>query len=73
MQSSLRLQSCARHDQEAVMIPDESPPPRPETEAPSPCLGPVNDNGGPAAAPIDPRILIIARVIVSSGACEDDT
>jgi hypothetical protein len=55
------------------MIPDESPPPRPETEAPSPCLRPVNDNGGPAAAPIDPRILIIARAIVSSGACEDDT
>ena len=45
------------------MIPDESPPPRPETETPSPLLKPANDNGGAAAATIDPRILIIARAI----------
>ena len=40
-----------------------SPPPRPKTEAPSPLLKPANDNSGAAAAPIDPRILIIARAI----------
>lgn len=45
------------------MIPDESPPPRPETEAPSPRLTPANDNGEAAASPIDPRILMIARAI----------
>jgi len=45
------------------MIPDESPPLRPEPEAPSPLLTPANDNGEAAAAPIDPRILIIARAI----------
>ena len=46
------------------MFPDESPPPRPETEAPSPLLKPGNDNNGSVAvAPIDPRILIIARAI----------
>jgi hypothetical protein len=45
------------------MIPDERPPHRSETEAPSPLLKPANDNGGAAAAPIDPRILIIARAI----------
>jgi hypothetical protein len=44
------------------MIPDESPL-RPETEALVPRLKPANDNGGPAAAAIDPRILIIARAI----------
>jgi len=45
------------------MIPDESPPPRPETEATSPLLQPANDNACAAAAPIDPRILVIARAI----------
>jgi hypothetical protein len=45
------------------MIPNESPPHRSETEAPSPVLKPANDNGGAAAAPIDPRILIIAGAI----------
>ena len=45
------------------MIPDESPPPRPETEASRPALQPANDNGGKAAVPIDPRILVIARAI----------
>ena len=45
------------------MIPDESPPPRPETEALGPCVKPANDNGGATAAAIDPRILIIARAI----------
>ena len=45
------------------MIPDESSPPRPETEALSPLLKPGNDNGSAAVAPIDPRILIIARAI----------
>jgi hypothetical protein len=45
------------------MIPDESPPTRSETEAPSPLLKPGNDNGSAAVAPIDPRILIIARAI----------
>jgi hypothetical protein len=45
------------------MIPDESPPHRSETEAPSPVLQPANDNARAAAAPIDPRILIIARAI----------
>ena len=45
------------------MMPDESSPPRPETEALSPRLKAANDNGGAAAAPIDPRILIIARAI----------
>ena len=45
------------------MIPDDTPPHRPETEAPSPLLKPANDNGSAAAASIDPRILIIARAI----------
>jgi len=45
------------------MVADESPPLRPETEAPSPLPKPANDNGSAAAAPIDPRILIIARAI----------
>ena len=45
------------------MISDESPPHRSQTEAPSPLLKAANDNGGAAVAPIDPRILIIARAI----------
>jgi hypothetical protein len=45
------------------MIPDESPPPRPETDAASPLLKPANDNAWAAAARIDPRILVIARAI----------
>lgn len=45
------------------MIPDECPPPRPEIEASSLPLRPANDNGVKAAAPIDPRILIIARAL----------
>jgi hypothetical protein len=45
------------------MIPDESPPRRPETEAASPRLRPANDNGSDAAVAIDRRILIIARAI----------
>ena len=45
------------------MIADESSPPRPEIEAPGPLLKPANDNARAAAAPIDPRVLIIARAI----------
>jgi hypothetical protein len=47
----------------AAMIADESPPSRSDIEAQSPLLKPANDNGGAAATPIDPRILIIARAI----------
>ena len=45
------------------MVPDKSPPPRPETEAASPLLKPANEYACAAAAPIDPRVLIIARAI----------
>ena len=45
------------------MMPDESPPPRPEAEAPSPLLKPANDNGSTAVVPIDPRIVVIAHAI----------
>jgi hypothetical protein len=50
-------------DRATAMIPDESAPPHPETEAPRPLAMAANDNGGAAASPIDPRILIIARAI----------
>lgn len=53
----------AQHDQVTVMIPDDSRAPRAEPGAPSPLLTPGNDNGEAATAPIDPRILIIARAI----------
>lgn len=54
---------CVPEDRSIAMIPDESAPPHPETEAPSPLLKAANDNGGAAATPIDRRILIIARAI----------
>ena len=44
------------------MIPDESAPPDPEADARHPILRSAND-GGTAAAPIDARLLIIARAI----------
>ena len=46
----------------AVMMPDDSPSPCPETEIPSSRPRPANDSGD-ATAYIDPRILIIARTI----------
>jgi hypothetical protein len=50
-------------DRATAMIPDDRAPPHAETETPEAPLKAANDNGGAAAGPIDPRILIIARAI----------
>ncbi len=44
------------------MIPDESVPTDFEAEAPHPLLKSANDDNT-AVAPIDPRVLVIARAI----------
>jgi hypothetical protein len=50
-------------DRATAMIPDDRAPPDAETKTPEPLRNAANDNGGAAASPIDPRILIIARAI----------
>lgn len=55
--------TCLREDHAVAMIPDETAPPDSELEAACPLLKSANDNGSTAAAPIDPRILTIARAI----------
>jgi hypothetical protein len=45
------------------MIPDETPPLRPEGETPIAELEAGNDNGGMGATTINPRILVVARAI----------
>jgi hypothetical protein len=50
-------------DRVTAMIPDDRAPPHVETETSEALRKAANNNGGAAASPIDPRILIIARAI----------
>ena len=62
---SQQRKACApaQRDQAAVMIPDETPPPRAEAETASAELKAANDDSGTGATTIDPRILVIARAV----------
>src|SRR3990172_4498231 len=62
---SQQRKACApaQRDQAAVMIPDETHPPRAEAQTASAELKTANDDSGTGATTIDPRILVIARAV----------